>query len=148
MGQTNIERLLSLHEGRTSKLYLDTKGIETIGVGRNLRDVGLRSDEIDYLFQNDLSEALEQLDTHLAAFAALDEVRQAVLIDMCFNLGWERLSGFALTLHFISTGNYDGAADEMLRSAWATQVGKRATRLSQMMKTGQWPAEIGATNES
>ena len=37
----NIDRLISqlkVHEGVRNKVYLDTEGIETIGVGRNLKD--------------------------------------------------------------------------------------------------------------
>ena len=55
----DIDRLiaqLKVHEGVRDKVYLDTEGIETIGVGRNLKDKGLSEDEIDYLLQNDISE--------------------------------------------------------------------------------------------
>ena len=37
-------------------------GIETIGVGRNLRDVGLSDDEIEYLLNNDIDRVEKQLD--------------------------------------------------------------------------------------
>ena len=38
--------------------------IETIGVGRNLRDVGLSDDEIEYLLNNDIDRVEKQLDTY------------------------------------------------------------------------------------
>ena len=33
--------VVKLNEGFSSKIYKDTKGIETIGYGRNLKDVGI-----------------------------------------------------------------------------------------------------------
>jgi lysozyme len=48
------------------------------------------------------------------------------------------LLAFDKTLALVEAGNYDEAATEMLNSRWATQVGARATRLSQQMRTGQW----------
>lgn len=37
---------LTVDEGVRARVYSDTIGIPTIGVGRNLRDVGLSQDEI------------------------------------------------------------------------------------------------------
>ena len=68
----------------------------------------------------------------------LDEVRQSVLIDMHVNLGLSRLQGFRNTLALIGVGKYEAAAQEMLDSKWAEQVGRRAQRLSRMMSTGRW----------
>ena len=42
----NLTELLKKHEGIRSKPYKDTVGKITIGVGRNLDDVGLSNDEI------------------------------------------------------------------------------------------------------
>ena len=39
-------------------------GIETVGVGRNLRDVGLSDDEILYLLNNDIDRVEKQLDNY------------------------------------------------------------------------------------
>lgn len=53
----------------------------------------------------------------------LSSERQAVLIDMTFNLGsvrWPKLT------NAINEKEYDQAAEEILDSKYATQVGKRA----------------------
>jgi lysozyme len=128
---------LKIHEGVRDKVYLDTEGIETIGVGRNLKDKGLSEDEIDYLLQNDISEFTESVKDNWPWWGDLDDVRQRVVVDMAFNMGVAGLSKFSKTLGHIESGRYEEAGDEMLDSRWAEQVGQRADRLSQMMKTGE-----------
>jgi lysozyme len=58
------------------------------------------------------------------------------MIDMCFNLGIGGLLEFKNTLASIQSGDYQKASEQMLQSKWATQVGNRATELSEMMKEG------------
>ena len=73
--------------------------------------------------------------------AALSEPRRAVLIDMAFNLGIGGLLAFTRTLAAMQAGAWVRAADEMLASRWAAQVGPRAHFLATMMREGVWPAE-------
>jgi lysozyme len=130
-----IEQLI-LHEGTSAKPYRCTAGKLTIGVGRNLDDVGLRPDEIRYLLHNDIKDVRASLDKRLPWWRGLSPVRQKVLEDMCFNLGIDGLCGFKNTLAAIQGGDYERAAAGMLASKWASQVGGRAIRLAQMMRTG------------
>lgn len=134
-----IKELLIAHEGIRLKPYKCTAGKLTIGIGRNLDDVGISADEANILFENDLTKCKKQLSSSLPFFNSLDEVRQAVLIDMCFNMGLAGLLAFKNTLALIKDGNYTQAANEMLDSKWAAQVKGRATQLSEMMSTGDWP---------
>jgi len=69
-------------------------------------------------------------------------VRQRVLLDMAFNLGISGLLKFKRTLKAIRAKQYEKAAEMMLDSRWATQVGQRAKRLSKMMATGHIPPEL------
>lgn len=115
--------------------YRDTVGKLTIGVGRNLEDVGLSADEIEYLLGNDLKR-VEAEARKFPWFAGLDEVRQSVVLNMLFNLGETKFRGFANTIKAIESGDYHGAARRMLQSKWARQVGNRAVRLAAMMRTG------------
>ena len=128
---------IRLHEGVEKKVYLDTEGIETIGVGRNLRDRGLSEDEIDLLLDNDIAICEEELINNFEWYAELDEVRKRVLIDMAFNLGMPKLKQFAKMLGAIENKDWVNVASEMLDSRWAEQVGNRASRLSEMMETGE-----------
>ena len=132
---------LRLHEGERRKAYRDTVGKLTIGIGRNLDDKGLRRDEIEYLLANDIADARADLDRYLPWWRGLDPVRQRVLIDMAFNMGMGSpgkggLLSFVNTLSNIRQGRYAEAADMMLASKWAAQVGRRAVRLATMMRTG------------
>ena len=135
----NRDRLidqLRLHEGVEKTVYDDSEGIPTMGVGRNLRDRGLSDDEIDYLLSNDIDIVVRELDNVMPWWKDLDEVRQRVLCDLVFNLGMPRFSGFKKSISYMKQQMWDQAADELLDSKWARQVGRRAERLSEMMRTG------------
>ena len=137
MGDKLTDMLVD-HEGLRHKLYRCTAGKLTIGVGRNIEDRGISTDEAMYMLANDLKAARRELSAAFPWFDKLDEMRQSVLIDMHVNLGLDGLRGFRNTLALIGVGKYEAAAQEMLDSKWADQVGRRAQRLSRMMATGRW----------
>ncbi|MBU9679699.1 glycoside hydrolase family protein [Burkholderia multivorans] len=126
---------LSRDEGRRLKPYVDTVGKTTIGVGRNLTDVGITDAECDLLLSNDIDRTVTWLDRNLSWWRQLDAVRQRVIVNMAFNMGGSLLT-FTNTLAAMKRGDYAAAADGMLASKWATQVGARATRLAAMMRSG------------
>ncbi|MCW3505640.1 lysozyme family protein [Burkholderia cenocepacia] len=126
---------LTLDEGRRSRIYVDTVGKVSGGIGRNLTDKGFRDNEIDLMYQNDIAETEAWLDRNLPWWRSLDPVRQRVLMNMAFNMQG-RLLTFVNTLAAMKRGDYAAAADGMLASKWATQVGARATRLANMMRSG------------
>lgn len=128
---------LERDEGVRPFPYTDTVGKLTIGVGRNLSDRGLSADEIEYLLQNDIDAAIDDLNRGIPWWDRLDGVRRQALVNMCVNLGWPRLRGFVRTLAAVRRGDYQGAAEGMRDSLWAKQVGARAERLAQMMETGK-----------
>jgi len=136
----DIDRLitqLKVHEGVRKFVYLDTEGIETIGVGRNLVDRGLSDDEIELMLANDIRDFQEEVERAFPWWSDMDDVRQRVVVDMAFNMRLGSLSKFVNTLAHIENGLYDEASVEMLDSKWARQVGDRANVLSDMMKTGE-----------
>ncbi len=137
MNYNRLIEQLKLHEGVRDRPYKDSVGKLTIGVGRNLTDKGLKPKEIEYLLMNDIMECIDDLNKYLPWWRQLNEVRQRVLMDMSFNLGIGGLLGFKNTLAFIQSGDYEQASQNMLSSKWAGQVGQRARRLSEMMRTGQ-----------
>lgn len=126
---------LKLHEGVKLKPYRCTAGKLTIGVGRNLDDVGISMEEADLLLKNDINNVIRRC-IGLSFWSELSENRKIVLIDMVFNLGWTRFLGFKKTIDLIAKGKYAQASVEMLNSAWAKQVGKRAETLARMMRQG------------
>tara|TARA_R110002167_G_scaffold81439_6_gene223097 strand:+ start:4131 stop:4562 length:432 start_codon:yes stop_codon:yes gene_type:complete len=131
-----LRQQIRMHEGVEYKVYEDTEGIKTVGVGRNLEDRGLSDDEIDYLLSNDIDICVKELEQTFDWYDDLDDIRKRVLIDMMFNLGMPRLKGFVNMLKAIEAGAWKNAAVEMLDSKWAEQVGNRASRLSEMMESG------------
>jgi len=120
-------------EGMRLFPYTDTVGKLTIGVGRNIEDVGISKNEAMVLLENDLKKVIGQLNDKIPWWTRLDSVRQEVLINMAFNLGINGLLGFKNTLTAIAEGRYKDASKGMLDSKWAKQVGKRAERLALMM---------------
>lgn len=132
----NWKDRIKKNEGLRLKPYKDTIGKLTIGYGRNLDDRGITKEEADYLAENDFKTVIYDVTKNLPWILSLDEVRQGVIYEMCFNLGINRLMVFRNTLNNIRDGNYIQAAKEMLNSKWATQVGKRATELAELMING------------
>ena len=131
--------MLMLHEGLELKPYQCTADKTTIGVGRNLQDVGITEDEAKYLLQNDIDRILKEVE-HWSFLEKLNEPRQAVILDMVFNMGITRFNAntWVKTFAAIQDNDWEKAANEMLESKWAKQVGQRAIRLSQMMRKGEW----------
>jgi lysozyme len=127
---------LRVDEGVKPKPYRDTLGKLTIGVGRNLDDVGLSSEEISFLLENDITIAEGVAKELFPSFDQLSDARKAVLINMSFNLGRERLRLFRKLRKAVESQDFDSAYVEMISSQWADQVGVRATRLAKAMKDG------------
>ena len=130
-----LKNMLRQHEGIRLKPYVDTVGKTTIGVGRNLDDIGISNDEAMMLLESDVLTVLADLDRVFPWWRTLSDVRQLVLANMCFNMGITRLSLFKKFLAALQAGEYDLAAAEMLSSKWAGQVGLRAQTLAGIMST-------------
>lgn len=131
-------QLVSEMEGRIPYAYPDSEGFLTIGVGCLIdrRKGGRLCDEaIDAQLEHDLKAARERA-AALTGFDQCNEVRQAVIVSMCFQLG-----SLAAWVHFrnaLSAGDYTAAADAGLDSLWARQTPARAERQMQMLRTGEW----------
>jgi len=129
---------LRRHEGVKNTLYKCTSDKWTIGVGRNLEDVGLSEEEIDMLLLNDIKRTKELMDDYIPWHNDLDEVRQEALINFVFNVGIGTTMKFKNAMAALEAHDYDTAAVEMLDSNWAKQVGSRAEEVTQMIKTGEY----------
>ncbi len=125
-----LREQLMRHEGMRLFPYTDTVGKLTIGVGRNLTDRGLSKDEVMYLLNNDLALVVEEVQRYIPWSRQLDDARRDVLYNMCFNMGIRKLLGFKNFLSCLRVGAYADAADHMLNSLWAKQVGERAEELA------------------
>lgn len=136
MNKDRLRKQLVDDEALRLKAYRCTAGKLTIGVGRNLDDRGISPAEAMFMLENDITAVCADLDRNLPWWKNLSDARQEVLVNMCFNLGIDRLLAFKNTLGFMREGKYDLAAAGMLDSKWAGQVGDRAKRLAKMMIDG------------
>jgi lysozyme len=90
-----VSHQLRIDEGVRNRPYKDTVGKLTIGVGRNLDDVGVNDDEIALMLDHDIDEAERTARRVLVgSFDDLTDERKAAVVNMAFNMGFDRLSGF------------------------------------------------------
>ena len=127
--------LLQKHEGWEHKPYKDTKGILTIGCGRNLEAIGLSSAEIEFLLENDVNSRIEALRVIFEDFDNLSENRQNALISMSF-MGMRAFSGFAKMIAAIRRKDWTEAAKQVLDSKYHTDVGNRADEIAKLLEEG------------
>lgn len=145
-------KLISRHEGIRNQIYKDSFGNPTIGIGFNLSDPnnrrilqqlniseldlrnGLTDHQIKQIFDISLKQAIIDAKKFIPNLYTLPTNVQKALIDMSFNLGYVKLSKFINVKKALEQRDFNKAAQEMLNSNWARQVGNRATELSNMVK--------------
>lgn len=142
--------LIKEAEGFVAKPYYCPAGKLTQGYGRNLEVFPL--DEYEQTFLNpdgsvdrDVAAdwAMEEVAychgvlSSLSFFTKADEVRKAVLIDMCYNIGLSGLLKFKRFIKALDELDYGVAAAEMIDSKWYRQVGNRGIRNVAIMRTGK-----------
>ena len=127
---------LVIDEGRKNKMYKDSRGIETIGIGHNLRDKPISDAAVNQIFEDDVADAEADARKLFPVFDQLTDARKAVVVNMSMNLGYTAFSFFTRTIVAINAGDYNDAATYMLASVWASQVGQRAQRLAEAMRQG------------
>ena len=157
----NMERLkeqLILHEGYRTKMYRDSVGVPTIGVGFNLMrkdaqylltsigaDYGavLRGDheitdeQIQFLLDYALSDSIQSAKAIINNYDDLFDTRKRVIIDLIFNLGLRGFYKFHNTRRCIENSEFEEAARHLENSLWYSQVKSRGARLVKMLRTGE-----------
>lgn len=161
-----LARQLMRQEGRRVNTdgehlpYRDALGILTLGYGHNSEALPLeiiapasgrgRGAAFDpekdtlseaqarALLEEDIARTEAELESALPWIRTLTQIRRAVLINMAFNMGVPKLLGFKFTLGYLRSGSVELAAQEMLRSKWAKQVGARAVELADQLEAGEW----------
>lgn len=136
MNNARLKKQLEVDELRSKKIYTDTVGKISGGIGRNLTDRGFSDDEIDLMYANDVRMAEADARALVPNFDKLNDVRQEVLVNMSFNMGKTRLAGFKKFLAAVAIQDFSKAADEMKDSAWYRQTKDRAVRLVYAMRFG------------
>ena len=134
MNVENVKQTLVKHEGLRLHMYQDSVGIWTIGVGHNLEDKGISERVAALMLEDDIEDALTDLQRNINFFDELPEQAQEALVNLCFNLGIPRLMQFKKTLAFLKECKWEKAANELLDSRYASQVGYRAVEVAQMIR--------------
>jgi lysozyme len=138
---SRLHEMLIRHEGIRLKPYRDARHKLTIGVGRNLDDVGVTRAEALMLLNNDIARVRREVVGAFSWFPGLNPVRKDVVLDMVFNLGLTRFRRFKKAIAAIKAKDWEKAAREMLNSQWAKQVGRRARELAAMMNRGKYEVD-------
>jgi len=140
-----IEELIK-DEGYKYEIYLDHLGYPTFGVGHLVLEtdeeygqpVGtpVSEERIRECLSKDIDIVCDELDMKDPWWRNLDDNRQRVMANMCFNLGHPRLSNFKKFIGAMQISDWETAAVEMMDSKWAGQVGNRAIRLRDRVLQG------------
>lgn len=138
---------LKRHEGLRLTPYRCTAGALTIGYGHNLDanpiiditpHTKITEGRATRILIEDCRKYAVQLDGRMTWWRTLNEPRQAVILNMAFNLGILGLLSFKNTLRAVKEERWSDAADGMLASKWAGQVKRRAVELAAQMRSGEW----------
>lgn len=146
----DILNLIKKHEGVRPRVYKDSLGIPTVGIGFNLlrpdapavlnkisanyNDIlsgktELSNQQMQELFNICLKIAYADAKKYIPSFDSLPKNIKLGLLDMSFNLGYGRLSKFVKTREHILNNDYKSAAAELQNSKWAKQVGNRSASI-------------------
>jgi lysozyme len=123
------------YEALRTKVYRCPAGKLTIGVGRNLEDLGISIPEAEILLANDIERCRRELEPYSWFSEAPLNVQDA-LIHMNFNLGLPRLLGFRRMIKALYDKDYTRAAMEALDSKWAKQLPVRANDIALAIREG------------
>jgi len=128
--------IIKENEGLKLTPYRDTKGLLTIGYGHNLDDKPISKSAAEFILNDDISDAAQDLFNHYPDYAALSEPRQCALIDMTFNMGINKVKTFYKMHQAIKEYDFKRAAFEILDSKYHLDVGNRAKTNAVMMRDG------------
>lgn len=149
MDRQLLRRLVVRNSGRTRHVVRDSRGNRIIGVGINLDSPDNRAriealglafervlsgkqdlsdQQIDALLDSSLNESIVSAGRLISNFEQIPAPIQTVLVDMVFDLGAPKFREFKKTIQAVEQRDWARAADEMESSLWFVQVGGRAVR--------------------
>jgi len=142
MDMNRLLKSVKEHEGYRNKVYLDTLGKRTVGVG-HLCVEDFWEDNKEYseemlmnILKDDLKNAIEGAERLLKDCRILDSLAREIVIEMVFQLGETGVSKFRNMLKALKEGpDYKTASIEMLDSRWAKQTPNRAKKMSDSMRS-------------
>ena len=145
----NIEKLkeqIKRHEGEVLEVYADSLGYLTLGVGHLIQPndpehgqpagTPVSQEVVDKYYEIDFDKHLEETKHVIGhdVFDGLPGEIQEVLVNMCFNLGANRLGKFRNMLNAVEDHDWERMAVEMEDSRWFKQVGRRSVELQEIVR--------------
>ena len=142
-----MKEQIKRHEGEVLEVYEDSLGYLTLGVGHLIQKsdpeygqpagTPVSQEVVDLYYADDfdkhVDETIHVCENNNIVFDALPESIQHVLVNMCFNLGANRLGKFRNMLAAVSTSDWKEMASQMEDSRWFGQVGRRSVELQEMV---------------
>lgn len=129
---------ISLDEGFRGNIYIDHKGFKTIGFGFNL-DTNYLPEEVGRFWLQTIVNKIESdLSGHFIFWHYLNDASKYVLINMTYQLGLNGLLKFKNFLDSLADKNIDKAALDLKDSQWYRDFTSRATRLINILKSGEF----------
>ena len=129
------------HEGYRNKVYLDTLGKRTVGVG-HLCVEEFWEDDKEYeekflmdILEADLKNAINGAERLCSNCPDIDDLAKEIIVEMVFQLGETGVSKFKNMWKALEQDppEYTTAAMEMLDSRWAKQTPNRAQEMARHM---------------
>ena len=129
----NLTERIKKHEGFRSRPYFDSLGIGTIGYGTTW----ITEEEADMLLRNRLKSCISEIDSYIDDLSvSIDEVRRAILYEMCYQLGIDGVKRFRKMWEALVDMDYEKASREMKSSRWHKQTPARCEYLAGVMLRG------------
>ena len=145
MNRELLQNQIKRHEGEVLEIHKDSLGYLTFGVGHLVREgdpefgepegTPVSQERVDAVYEIDVDKHVEETkhvcEKHNIDFDNLNEDIQHVLVNMCFNLGANRLGKFRNMLKACSVSDWKEMAVQMEDSRWFGQVGRRSVELQE-----------------
>lgn len=126
------ENLLALREGVKYKVYYDSLGKPTGGIGHLLLpsdglsiDQPIPEDTVQRWFQHDGATAMDHAVSQAKTAGITSQAFLPYLASVCYQLGGGWVSAFPRTWGTLVAGNYAGAAASLLGTKWYRQTPTR-----------------------
>lgn len=158
--RSTLPRDIIIDEGLRGTSYLDTLGNRTVGIGFNMDDSAARktwkrsgiSADFDEVYAGNQgltpqqSMQLANISYNIAVkdarslirnFDQLAPARQKALVNMSYQMGKNKLSGFEKMIKNIERRQWIKAANEVFNSRYAEQTPERARRIAMQILSGR-----------
>ncbi len=146
MNEDRLKYTIRRFEGYSEKVYADSMGYPTCGYGHMDKNMiigqSVSPSVCEMFYRSDSLAAINiaREAVGVDCFNDLDEGRMINLIQLAYNLS-HRLYGFKHTIAAIQNGDWQEAANQIMNSDWAGQVGHRANETADCFLFGKYSWE-------